>query len=328
MMTRQRTKGGAAVLAYHSIRKSKFNPYGTSVRPEYFQEHMAWLKKDHPVISLSDFILKKREEIISDNAVVLTFDDGYADHYTKARPVLEKLSLPATFFVIAGTVMAGESNWWERLESLLPFAEHFPEAWKFEAGDKTHCLRFQSDPKKVRSALSSGVFDDFPEELKKNLTELSFVLRNLDIVERNQVLQELARISGCKEPMNSGSNILSIDQLKKLAANPLFEIGAHTVSHRTLIRLEPEQQRSEIVESKKWLEEIMGTRIRHFAYPFGSRSDYDSGTVALVREAGFESACTTANQWGETGLLEIPRFVIGNEPIKTFRDHVGEIFSQ
>ena len=328
MMKRKKTKGGVVVLAYHSIRKSKFNPYGTSVRPEYFQEHMAWLKKNHPVISLSDFILKKREEIIFDSTVVLTFDDGYADHYTKARPVLEKLSLPATFFVITGTVMAGESNWWERLESLLPFAEHFPEAWKFEAGEKTHCLRFQSDPKKVRSVLSSGVFDDFPKNLKKNLIQLSFILRDLETPERDRTLQELALMVGGKEVMSLETNILSTSQIKEMAANPLFEIGAHSVSHRTLSKLSIEKQRSEIFDSKKTLEEITGAAIRHFAYPFGSRSDYDSQTVNLVKEAGFESACTTELIWGASGYFEIPRLIIGDESVEEFRHRIEKVINQ
>jgi len=70
-----------------------------------------------------------------------------------------------------------------------------------------------------------------------------------------------------------------------------FEIGCHTVSHPPdLKRLSDEEQRFEIIESKKMLESALGKSVKKFCYP---RGRYDDRSVALVKEAGYEEARTT-----------------------------------
>jgi peptidoglycan/xylan/chitin deacetylase (PgdA/CDA1 family) len=49
-------------------------------------------------------------------------------------------------------------------------------------------------------------------------------------------------------------------------------------------------QRAEIADGRRACEALTGRLARTFAYPFG---DYTRSTVELVREAGFEAACTT-----------------------------------
>jgi len=73
------------------------------------------------------------------------------------------------------------------------------------------------------------------------------------------------------------------------------EIGAHTVSHPILTSLDDDSARQEIVGGKAGLEAILGKPVRLFAYPNGKvGKDYDARHVAMVREAGFEAAFTTA----------------------------------
>lgn len=68
-----------------------------------------------------------------------------------------------------------------------------------------------------------------------------------------------------------------------------FEIGAHTISHPDLTTIPLGERQSEIQGSKEWLEEMLGHKIRMFAYPYGK---YDRRTVALVEKAGFMGART------------------------------------
>ena len=67
-------------------------------------------------------------------------------------------------------------------------------------------------------------------------------------------------------------------------------IGAHTLTHPDLRRIPPAQAREEIFASKRRLEDSFGVAIRHFCYPYGS---WDEALADLVREAGYETACTT-----------------------------------
>ena len=68
-----------------------------------------------------------------------------------------------------------------------------------------------------------------------------------------------------------------------------FEIGAHTLTHSQLSAIPIAEAKNEIAGSKKKLEDLFGVAVKHFAYPYG---DYNEAVVEVVREAGFETACT------------------------------------
>jgi peptidoglycan/xylan/chitin deacetylase (PgdA/CDA1 family) len=68
-----------------------------------------------------------------------------------------------------------------------------------------------------------------------------------------------------------------------------FEIGAHTLTHAKLAAIPIAAAKNEIAGSKKKLEDLFGVPVKHFAYPYG---DYNDRIAGLVREAGFETACT------------------------------------
>ena len=78
---------------------------------------------------------------------------------------------------------------------------------------------------------------------------------------------------------------LSAEEIRQLAQD--FEIGAHTMTHPHLSRLDATDARREIVASKKALEFITGKPVSSFCYPYG---DYSEETKRLVREAGFSCA--------------------------------------
>ncbi|MBS7609839.1 polysaccharide deacetylase family protein [Candidatus Bathyarchaeota archaeon] len=81
---------------------------------------------------------------------------------------------------------------------------------------------------------------------------------------------------------------LSITDVLYLAE--LHEIGSHTVNHVRLLSASLKRARTEILESKRTLENIIGRRVTSFAYPFGA---YDRATIEMVKEAGFCCARTT-----------------------------------
>lgn len=78
---------------------------------------------------------------------------------------------------------------------------------------------------------------------------------------------------------------LTPDEIRALAAE--FEIGAHTMTHPQLSRLDTDAARREIVRSKETLEAIVGQPVRSFCYPYG---DHNEETKRIVREAGFDRA--------------------------------------
>lgn len=106
---------------------------------------------------------------------------------------------------------------------------------------------------------------------------------------------------------------LTSAELVRLAASPLVEIGAHTMTHPTLAFAPVEDQRREIAGCKVALERVLERPVTTFAYPYGNiGDDYSAETVRLVRDAGFELAFTTGASFATSQCdpLQVPRFMM------------------
>ena len=106
---------------------------------------------------------------------------------------------------------------------------------------------------------------------------------------------------------------MDVHELERLAASPLVEIGGHTKTHPTLALEPSDEQRCEIEDCRRTLQEILRRPINAFAYPYGSlRQDYSAETAGIVRETGFDLGFTTTASFAslEGNPYEIPRFVM------------------
>lgn len=186
------------IVMYHSIGRS--SPF--SIPEETLRAQLDWLAKNFRVVQLRDLPAALSSQ---SNVACLTFDDGYKDNFLLALPILEDLTLHATFFVATGA-LGGE----------LP-----------TSGGKLLMM----DPSQVRELDARG-----------------------------------------------------------------HEIGGHTVHHLPLTQLLLEEAEREVLDSKRWLEDLVGHRIESFAYPQG---DYNPAVRELVRECGFRQAVTVTE-----GLVE------------------------
>jgi peptidoglycan/xylan/chitin deacetylase (PgdA/CDA1 family) len=208
-----------------------------------------------------------------DRALVVTFDDGYADLLTDAKPVLEHHRVPATAFLVAG--LLGHEFWWDALTRILLTPRRLPE--------------------RLRLPLDEDVFEwasSDPDSSGRTTRHLTLALHgwmiSLDEKPRRLVLDALAEWAGVAREAPLGCRALTPDEVVELARGGLVEVGSHTVTHPVLPLLPVERQRAEIERSKEDLEGLVGREVVSFSYPHGRLS---SETAALVRGAGFESAC-------------------------------------
>lgn len=104
------------------------------------------------------------------------------------------------------------------------------------------------------------------------------------------------------------SALMSADELR-LWHSGGQEVGAHTRHHVRLTGMDAAACRQEIGGCKAELEQITGSAVNHFCYPYG---EYTSEHVAIVREAGYQTATTTQRSRCLAGedLLELPRVPI------------------
>ncbi len=97
------------VLMYHNIEENyPKGSEGANISPALFEEHMeAILARGYTPIFVADYYNSvQRGEVLPKNPIIITFDDGYLSNYEIAFPILKKLNIPATIFVVTSTVGA------------------------------------------------------------------------------------------------------------------------------------------------------------------------------------------------------------------------------
>ena len=116
------------------------------------------------------------------------------------------------------------------------------------------------------------------------------------------------------------NRLLSIDELRELAAHAGVTIGAHTLTHPRLSTLSDDEQRHEIVQSGQQLAELLGREVKSFAYPFGMRTDFDTTSTRICREAGYLKAAAAfpGEAHGWTDPYRIPRHFVYNWDLDRF----------
>lgn len=233
----------------------------------------AWLaslrKAGVDVISLSDAVERIRDpgaRASKRRFVVITLDDGYADNFTCALPVLEKFNAPFTVYVTTDMVERGGYLWWIGLERLIARNDAIEVA-----------------PMQKRFAISS---------LREKTTALYEITDwvAVDIERRAPMLRDVFERYGVSVIAATDDAGLSQGQLRSLARHPLSTIGGHTTGHRDLTGLNEEQAYREISDNKIFLENLLDIPIEHFAYPYGSCGAREAD---LAAQAGFKTAVTT-----------------------------------
>jgi len=287
------------------------------------------LTRNFAPLSLAELAKRLRDGKVPDRAVVITFDDGYADNLWNARPILERFGVPATVFVTTGLVGTNREFYWDELERLILGETEIKghgETVKRRNGEREKGRSgYTGDWELVLEIRGRGRRWKLAtnEERLRAYYEIHDLLTPLSPEQREAVLQQLRLWFGVSENGRPEYRLMTVEELATISRDGLVEIGAHTVNHPDLTTIPPEQQRWEIETSKRQLEEWLGRPIRWFAYPYGNG---DAVTRRLVQEAGFEAAC--AMNWGlvgnRTDPFWLPRIFVenwdGDELVKRLRE--------
>jgi peptidoglycan/xylan/chitin deacetylase (PgdA/CDA1 family) len=281
--------GNVEILMYHrvlpdAVLLADLSPnqfLGVSINN--FEEHVRYLSRNHHVISIDDV----PQYLASDNkkrAVVITFDDGYKDNLTYALPILQKYGVPATIYIVTRFPEGDCEMWWY-------------EIWEILGGKDD--LRLTWEGKEYNWVLGP----------LKNKINCFYQLRLLILSQSAQSQKELLKVLRAGKAGNDYvEDSLTWEEIIELDKNPLITIGAHTHAHPQLRWLEEEEARADILFSKRLLEKKLGHRVKHFAFPFGTKNEAGPREYRLAEECGFETAVTTLCHRTKTGqIFSIPR---------------------
>ncbi len=317
----------ALILLYHRIASSSPDPQLLCVTPTHFGEHLEVLGKyGHPT-ALRSLLPALQNGQRRRRALVVTFDDGYADNLHHAKPLLERYDVPATVFVTSGYVGSEKEFWYDDLERLLLQPGILPQTLQLKLNGRLHqwqlssSVHYDEDSYHAYAGWNISQKDD-PTPRHEVYRSLFQTLLPLPDNERRKLVDGLLLAAGVATSGRPTHRVLSTEETIQLTDGALVEIGSHTVSHPVLSTLPTAAQAKEISQSKARLEEMLGQRVTSFAYPRGCRSDYTDETVAAVRDAGFQCACAAFPDiiGRATDRWQLPRFLV--------RDWDGDEFAR
>lgn len=295
------------VLLYHRVTTLASDSQLLAVSPDNFRAHLRFLK--------NNFTLARFEEDwsrVKKPAIVITFDDGYADNALEALPALEEIGVPATFFISTGLIGTQQQFWWDELENIILGDHDFPEKFIL-----------------IDNSSEQVWYTETTADRIKLYEEIVPLMRNAAPLRRESWLQQLRQWAQLqREPVDEAHRPLTVEEIRKLAGSRWATIGAHTVTHSKLSCQSKEEQRQEIVESKTYLESLLEREVSLFSYPFGTKEDYTEKSVELCREAGFVKAAANfpaqVHSW--TDQYQIPRQLVRNWPVEVFTKKLKEFW--
>lgn len=106
-------RNAAVVVAFHRIQETDGSD-SLTIGAGTFERHCRFFARHFRVVSLRNLVDRLEHGMRLDHHLAITFDDGYRDNFENALPVLEKLSLPATFFVVSDWIGTDVVPWWDR----------------------------------------------------------------------------------------------------------------------------------------------------------------------------------------------------------------------
>ncbi len=313
---RCRLESPALILMYHRVTVLPNDPHLLAVTPERFASHLHAIRTHAAPMPLTELVRGLQQGTMPSRAVVVTFDDGYADNLEYAKPLLTQHRVPATVFVTAGQLGSGREFWWDELDRLLLQPGTLPVTLRLQLNGTVHEWSLgegstYTEEEYRRDRHWHVECHDEPGPRQRVFRALFDCLYPLPSAKRRTILDHLTAWAGVRPIARPTHQALTPEQAVRLAEGDLIEIGAHTVTHPVLAALPVAEQRQEIQQSKVQLEAMLGHEVVSFAYPHGSSP---RTTIAAVEEAGFACACSSLPDAVFRGadLLRLPRLVVRN----------------
>lgn len=234
---------GERIVVFHGIDKVGETKYNSRfVSESYFEDFIEYIVLHYNVVSLEDYYQKKFKHNTLN--IAITFDDGYANNYKYAIPILEKHKVPATFFITSES----QFLWPDFLDLVSCYSTKKSVVFEDVVYHKNDKNEF----------VNNGI------SLKNKCKELAFskiaVLYDLFDEEWKSIQSK---------PLQEYWQLMTEQQIEAISNHPLFSVGSHAKTHANLEKIDLDEAKREIVFSKKKLENICKKTITDFAFPFG-----------------------------------------------------------
>lgn len=263
------------ILAYHRVEELKneelypYDPELISVTPAEFEWQMEYVKQHLNPISLSELVgYVKGKNKLPPRPVIITFDDGFDDNYRCAYPILKKKGVPATIFLSTGYIGSRGTFWYDQL------------VYDICAAKELDINVVDLDVVITRN--------DSIEMKREKAYEILEAVKKISNTERLNVLERIGLI--CKPDRKQEDLAKSVpltwEQVKEMSNNGI-EYGSHTVTHPIMSNLNVAELKTELVNSKNRIEEMVGMPVETIAYPVGMAYAFNNSVIKAAKSAGY-----------------------------------------
>ncbi len=270
---------GAIFMLHHvrptGIAQHGFAPNsGLEITPNFLDAVIAHVVKEgYELVSLTEAAARLNGEAPAGRPfVVFTLDDGYEDNFVHAWPVFRRHGCPFTIFVAPKIIDGTCELWWRGLEAVIAGAHQ------------------------VSGVLEGSGFElDTRSDASKQAAfkRLYWPVRNMEEHRQRDWIRQFCVHHGVDLDAQCRSEAMTWDDVRKIAADPLCTIGAHTINHFAVARLPADEALAEATLSRSRIAEEIGQVPEVFAYPYGDPGSAGPRDFDLIREAGFAAAVTT-----------------------------------
>jgi peptidoglycan/xylan/chitin deacetylase (PgdA/CDA1 family) len=193
----------------------------------------------------------------------LTFDDGDVSFYLNVFPLLKKFNIPVSLYVSPYMAMTGNNFWFQEIRGY-------------------DLKRLKEITLRIINRRSENNIAKIP---------LKYILKSIPVELIYESIRLYQKETGTppKKAMN-----MNVEQILELNKSGLVEVGAHTQTHPVLKNETEEKTKTEIKDSIYQLSDILGEKVRYFAYPNGD-PEYDFGKreMSILSEIGIRLAFST-----------------------------------
>jgi peptidoglycan/xylan/chitin deacetylase (PgdA/CDA1 family) len=267
-------------IMYHYVRPHDPRiPHLKHLHFEDFCKQLDYFEQEFGFVSKEDFAesLKTGKPVAG---VILTFDDGLKCHYSHVYKELRKRNLWGIFYVPTGMYKAKKIIDVHRIHILLGVVDSLTIY--------NQLISIVSDD--MLSDAGKSEFHDQTYTVQQNDNHTLLVKRILNYFisydHREEVIDALMDLNNLCDVDNYERFYINADEIREMHDNGMI-IGSHTENHPVLSKLSPEAQRSEIVNSFDFLEEICGkSDMKTFCYPYGGFHSFDDFTEEILTENG------------------------------------------
>lgn len=281
-----------------------------------FRKQMEFFKENFNVVRMEQVIdaVKGKAEL-PERAVLLTFDDGYADNYTFAFPILEEFGFQGSFFIPGKTFSTHQLLDVNKIHYVLASADiqklliDVKERMNFYRGQE-----FDYPP-------TDDLWNQYAVNGRFDGKETIFVKRMLQTVlpelVRNQISSDLfEKYVGVTEEQLAYELYMTPEQIRTLKRHGMF-IGIHGYDHYWLANLSDEQMCEDITKALDTLDEFIDRNCWAMNYPYGN---YNNGVVDFIKKQGACVGFTTEVRVAELGTDSaylLPRLDCNDFPPKS-----------